>query len=75
MLTAYVQWTGKEKQETNMWDQVDDFKWLKPTPSPNWALVSEQDMISDETWKKTLIGNPGLGVNDILKVLGVGKGT
>ncbi|KXX76764.1 Tubulin-folding cofactor C [Madurella mycetomatis] len=68
-------WTDKEKQETNMWDQVDDFKWLKPTPSPNWTLVSEQDMISDETWKKTLIGNPGLGVDDILKILGVGKWT
>ncbi|GAB1317532.1 Tubulin binding cofactor C-domain-containing protein [Madurella fahalii] len=67
--------TDKEKRETNMWDQVDDFKWLKSTASPNWALVSKQDIISDDVWKKTLIGNPGLGVDDILKILGVGKGT
>lgn len=70
-----MQLTDKEKQKTNLWDQVDDFQWLKTTASPNWSLISEQDRISDSTWKKTLIGNVGMGVDDILRALGVGKGS
>ncbi|KAJ8599097.1 hypothetical protein CTAYLR_008868 [Chrysophaeum taylorii] len=27
----------------NAWRDVQDFKWLKPTPSPNWALLTEKD--------------------------------
>jgi hypothetical protein len=65
--------TDKERQETNLYDQVDDFKWLKATPSPNWSLVPEEEIIRDETWSETLSGTANLGVERILKVFGVGK--
>ncbi|RKU39720.1 hypothetical protein DL546_000543, partial [Coniochaeta pulveracea] len=29
----------------NMWDQVDDFKWLKDSPSPNWRVMEEGERI------------------------------
>ena len=27
----------------NMWDQVDDFKWLKAGPSPHWSVLGSHD--------------------------------
>ena len=34
----------------NFWDQVDDFKWLKAEPSPNWSVLRNDDdrAISDK---------------------------
>jgi len=26
-------------KETNLWNQVNDFRWLKSTPSPNWRVL------------------------------------
>ncbi|ORY58794.1 tubulin binding cofactor C-domain-containing protein [Pseudomassariella vexata] len=50
----------------NQWDQVDDFKWLKTEPSPNWSLMSEEKRIPRELWEKTL-SNPTLCASNILK--------
>lgn len=36
----------------NMFDQVDDFKWLRAEQSPNWSLG--EDDISEETWDLVL---------------------
>ncbi|KAL2023687.1 hypothetical protein VTK56DRAFT_1401 [Thermocarpiscus australiensis] len=70
---AYL--TEKEKNETNLWDQVDDFKWLKTTASPNWSLVPESELISEEAWEMTRPGNFAVGVDDILRSLKVAKGS
>lgn len=32
----------------NMWDQVDDFIWLKAEKSPNWRVMSEEDRATEE---------------------------
>lgn len=32
----------------NMWDQVDDFMWLKAEKSPNWRVMSEEDRATEE---------------------------
>ncbi|KAK4154381.1 hypothetical protein C8A00DRAFT_32810 [Chaetomidium leptoderma] len=66
--------TDKERGETNMFDQVDDFKWLKTTSSPNWSLLPESEAIPGSVWKKALAGGPGVVVDDTLRSLGVGKG-
>ena len=29
-----------------MWDQVDDFSWLKAGKSPNWQTVQPEDPIA-----------------------------
>lgn len=28
-------------EESGMWERVNDFGWLRATPSPNWALLPE----------------------------------
>ncbi|KAH8152971.1 uncharacterized protein LAJ45_03198 [Morchella importuna] len=42
-------WEGVQR---NMWDQVDDFKWLKSEHSPNWAVLPESERVSAERWEK-----------------------
>ncbi|KAJ5668147.1 uncharacterized protein N7477_006717 [Penicillium maclennaniae] len=32
------------------WSQVEDFKWIKPEPSPNWSLLDPTDAIAEEVW-------------------------
>ncbi|KAK0725423.1 tubulin binding cofactor C-domain-containing protein [Lasiosphaeris hirsuta] len=65
--------TEREEKGTNQWDQVDDFKWLKADHSPNWSVLPEDERLPVEIWKKAVPGGPGVGVNDILKKLGVGS--
>lgn len=42
----------KNEQSTNMYDQVDDFKWLRADPSPNWRLMGEGEAIDTDVWLK-----------------------
>ncbi|KAJ2080688.1 hypothetical protein H4R24_002879 [Coemansia sp. RSA 988] len=39
-------------QTPNMFDQVDDFNWLKRTHSPNWSLVdtASNDPVTQQLW-------------------------
>lgn len=56
----------------NLWNQVDDFKWIKSDPSPNWSILPSSDIIPDETWRDIVPGGPGWNVATILKAVGVG---
>ncbi|KAI0471382.1 tubulin binding cofactor C-domain-containing protein [Xylaria cf. heliscus] len=55
--------------ETNQWDQVDDFKWLKDTPSPNWSVLADDDRILDDVWRNTVCGKASMSTDDILREL------
>ncbi|KAH8880354.1 hypothetical protein GQ53DRAFT_788736 [Thozetella sp. PMI_491] len=55
----------------NQWDQVDDFKWLKTAHSPNWSVLPEEDRLSEDIWRNTVPGGPGVSVDDILRKVGV----
>ncbi|GAP90757.1 putative tubulin binding cofactor C [Rosellinia necatrix] len=55
--------------EANQWDKVDDFKWLKDIPSPNWARLAEDRQIPDDVWKNTVCGRAGMNTDDILREL------
>lgn len=55
----------------NHWDQVDDFKWLKSEPSPNWSILPNDSRLKDEVWKDIVPGGPGIGLQDVLKKVGV----
>lgn len=68
-----LQLTDKEKTEANLYDQVDDFKWLKTFSSPNWSLLPDEQVVPDDVWKKALDGKPGTLIDDTLRMLGVGK--
>ncbi|KAK3290647.1 tubulin binding cofactor C-domain-containing protein [Chaetomium fimeti] len=60
--------------ESNLYDQVDDFKWLKTFSSPNWSLLPESEVVPDAVWKKALAGEPGVIIDNTLRSLGVKKG-
>ncbi|KAJ9148598.1 Tubulin-specific chaperone C [Pleurostoma richardsiae] len=57
--------------DKNQWDQVDDFKWLKAEHSPHWQVLPKEERIPEDVWKHSVPGGPGLGVEDVLKVVGI----
>lgn len=38
----------------NLWDQVEDFKWLRMEQSPHWSVIPEEERRSD--WKDVAEG-------------------
>jgi tubulin-specific chaperone C len=50
---------------------VDDFKWLKAEHSPNWSILPEEERLKDEVWTKVVPGEQGMGLDDILKKVGI----
>ncbi|KAK1705133.1 tubulin binding cofactor C [Colletotrichum lupini] len=62
-----------EDPTKNQWDQVDDFKWLKSEPSPNWSILPEEQRLAEEIWTKVVPGERGKDLHDILKAVGVQK--
>ncbi|KAK2745228.1 hypothetical protein FQN55_006354 [Onygenales sp. PD_40] len=61
------------RNRTNLWDQVEDFKWIKAEQSPNWKLMDESDAIPENVWTDTVPGGPGVSVDAILKATSVIK--
>ena len=56
----------------NLWDQVDDFKWLKADHSPNWSVLPEDKRLAGSFWTEDVAGkSDGVGVQDILKKAGI----
>ncbi|KAJ0331901.1 hypothetical protein COL5a_002571 [Colletotrichum fioriniae] len=62
-----------EDSTKNQWDHVDDFKWLKSEPSPNWSVLAEEARLPEEIWTKVVPGERGKDLHDILKAVGVQK--
>lgn len=69
---TYASEMGGESE--NQWDQVDDFKWLRSEPSPNWRAMKEEERLEENVWKEVVPGGPGMGVDDVLKAVGVQRG-
>lgn len=76
--------SGGEPQRPNMFDQVDDFKWLRAEPSPNWSLMKEDRRVKDEKWERILerlqkldptLRSEALGseVQDLLAMIEIGR--
>ncbi|KAF1988179.1 hypothetical protein K402DRAFT_328947 [Aulographum hederae CBS 113979] len=61
--------TEDDKTKTNMWQDVDDFKWLKSEQSPNWSVLPENDRLEHSIWTDVVPGGPGQGLEDILKAV------
>lgn len=57
----------------NQWQAVDDFKWLRAEPSPNWAVLEESKRVKEEIWRDVVPGGPGLSTEDVLRATGVLK--
>lgn len=59
------------KEVTNQWQQVDDFKWLQAEQSPNWGILEESSRVPENVWQEAVPGGPGMGVDDVLRAAGV----
>ncbi|KAJ5124294.1 Tubulin binding cofactor C [Penicillium bovifimosum] len=55
------------------WSQVEDFKWIKPEPSPNWSLLGPNEAVPEEVWAEIVPGGPGWSLEDILHAIQVVK--
>ncbi|OGE49772.1 hypothetical protein PENARI_c020G01020 [Penicillium arizonense] len=55
------------------WSQVEDFKWIKPEPSPNWSLLDANDAVPEEVWAEIVPGGPGWSLEDILHAINLIK--
>jgi len=60
-----------EAPTQNLWDQVDDFKWLKAEHSPNWSILPTEERLNEDVWANVVPGGPGTSLDDILKTVGV----
>ena len=58
-----------DKPTENHWQNVDDFKWLRSEPSPNWSVLEEGRRVKTTVWKDIVPGGPQLGTEDILKAV------
>lgn len=55
----------------DLWDQVDDFKWLKSEPSPHWSVMPASDRLDEEVWTKVVGPGSDVGVEQGLEIVGV----
>lgn len=37
-----------------MWDQVDDFKWLRAEHSPNWSVMPVGERVDGRVWQQIM---------------------
>lgn len=63
--------TDAENADGNQWNQVDDFKWLKASESPNWRAMPEEERLSQEIWTKVVPGRPGANAAETLAEVGM----
>jgi len=63
--------TEANREMVNQFDQVDDFKWLKAEPSPNWSILDASHRVDEAVWRDVVPGRPGLGPEDVLKAVGL----
>ncbi|PYH89179.1 tubulin-specific chaperone c [Aspergillus ellipticus CBS 707.79] len=57
------------RDDEDRWSQVEDFKWIKPEPSPNWSLLDAEDAVPEEVWAEIVPGGPGWSLDDILRAI------
>lgn len=63
--------------DSNQWDRVDDFGWLKAEPSPNWRRLAGEGeggtdyTVPEDFWTTTVKGGPALSTQDILRKAGI----
>ncbi|KAL1990132.1 hypothetical protein VTN49DRAFT_5971 [Thermomyces lanuginosus] len=59
--------------EADRWDKVEDFKWIKPEPSPNWKILHPSEEVPEEVWAEMVPGGPCWSLEDILRATKVTK--
>ena len=54
-----------------MWDQVNDFNWLKAGHSPNWSVLDLASRFGADQWNIIQSLNEGDPVDTVLNTLNV----
>ncbi|KAI9825186.1 MAG: hypothetical protein M1819_000591 [Sarea resinae] len=57
----------------NLWDQIDDFNWIKPTPSPHFAILPPEKRIPEAVWRDVVPGSLAYTLEGILKLTVLGR--
>ncbi|KAF2838589.1 TBCC-domain-containing protein [Patellaria atrata CBS 101060] len=52
--------------EENLWEQVDDFKWLRPEHSPNWCVLPVAKRVGEGLWENLRGERDSGGLDGIL---------
>ncbi|KAL8760405.1 MAG: hypothetical protein Q9199_000029 [Rusavskia elegans] len=60
-----------EGNQTNMWDQVNDFNWLKAGHSPNWTVLSLARRFGADRWKLIQSLTEGDPVDTVLEAFDI----
>lgn len=55
----------------NMWDKVEDFRWLKSEQSPNWSTIPQNERVAEDVWRSKVPGGPDDGLKEILSEVGI----
>lgn len=50
---------------------MDDFRWLKSAPSPNWRLLPESEYVDESVWTDLVPGEAVHRLADVLRAVGV----
>lgn len=53
----------------NQWDQIDDFTWLKPDPSPHFSILAEDKRCDERVWRSKVMDAKDGDLNDILQAI------
>ncbi|KAK5686295.1 hypothetical protein LTS10_002411 [Elasticomyces elasticus] len=63
--------TVDDRNVKSQWSEIDDFKWLRSEPSPNWSVLAEEERVDQKLWREVVPGGPGIGVGDVLRAVGL----
>ncbi|EUC39379.1 hypothetical protein COCCADRAFT_80954 [Bipolaris zeicola 26-R-13] len=63
--------TPQISESPNLWDQIDDFKWLKAEPSPHFSIIPEDKRISDHVWTNIVPEEKGVSLQDVLTAVNI----
>lgn len=55
------------------WNLVEDFKWIKSEPSPNWSLLGPDSGVPEEVWTEIVPGGPCWSSDEILRAVNILK--
>lgn len=65
-LNALVQ-LAEGAEGLNLWSSIDDFKWLRADPSPNWSILPADSVLSEKDWTQITTGNDDTNPDTLLR--------
>ncbi|KAL4948282.1 tubulin binding cofactor C-domain-containing protein [Aspergillus filifer] len=70
---AYQALDHDRPDSEDRWNCVEDFKWIKPEPSPNWSLLGQEAGVPEEVWTEIVPGGLCWSSDQILRAVNILK--